>query len=130
MFKGSEIISVVVYILLNIYLRLCFCCRLSTFTPDFFTLDSRLFTRDSRLFTPDSRHLLSTLDNYPRLLTFTLKPRLLDTLLVCTLKFLRITLQLYSYKRDSVLYSNRKIGLFFHALPNKRIKELLQTPFN
>ena len=75
MFKGSEIISVVVYILLNIYLRLCFCCRLSTFTPDFFTLDSRLFTRDSRLFTPDSRLLLSTLDNYPRLLTFTLDSR-------------------------------------------------------
>ena len=90
--KGSEIISVVVYIL-KIYIYFVVSdaiCRLSTFildsrlfyfwlstfllsTLDFFTLDSRLFSLDSRL-------LLSTLDFYSRLSTFTLDPRLLDTL--------------------------------------------------
>ena len=93
--KGSEVISVVVYILrLYIYFVVSDAiCRLSTFqfsTLDFFTLDSRYFY--SRLstfllstldfFTLDSRLLLSTftLDNYSRLSTFTLDPRLLDTL--------------------------------------------------
>ena len=85
--KGSEIISVVVYIL-KIYIYFLVSdaiCRLSTFllsTLDFFTLDSRLFSLDSRL-------LLSTLDFYSRLSTITLDsryllstldPRLLDTL--------------------------------------------------
>ena len=91
--KGSEIISVVVYIL-NIYIYFVVSdaiCRLSTFildsqlfyswlstfllsTLDFFTLDSRLFSLDSRL-------LLSTLDLYSRLSTITLDSRhLLSTL--------------------------------------------------
>ena len=81
---GSEIISVVVYFgkyiftlsflmpivdSRHLYSTLVFFYfRLSTFllsTLDFFTLDSPLFTLDSLV-------LLSTLDNYSRLSTFTL----------------------------------------------------------
>ena len=67
---GREIILVVVYILLNIYLLCCFVCHFST-------LD--IYSRHL-LSTFYSRLLLSTLDNYARLSTFTLDPRLLDTL--------------------------------------------------
>ena len=63
---GSEIILVVVYILLNIYLLCCFVShfstldiysRLSTFLLSTLDFYSRLST-----FTLDSRHLLLTLD--------------------------------------------------------------------
>ena len=85
-------ISVVVYILLNIIFTLLFLMtfvdsghtRLSTFllsTLDFFLSTLDFFTLDSRLFTLDSRLLLSTLDFYSRLSTITLDSRhLLSTL--------------------------------------------------
>ena len=90
--KGSEIISVVVYIL-KIYIYFVVSdaiCRLSTFTLDSRLFYSRLspfllsaldfFTLDSRLLSLDSRPLLSAFDNYSRLSTFTLDSRLLDIL--------------------------------------------------
>ena len=100
--KGSEIISVVVYIL-KIYVYFVVSdaiCRLSTFILDsrlfyswlsIFLLSTFLLTLDSRLllstldFTLDSRQLLSTLD-----------PELLDTLIK------------FASKHDS--YSNRTVG--------------------
>ena len=84
---GSEIISVVVYIL-KIYIYFVVSdaiCRLSTFILDSRLFYSRLstfllstldfFTLHSQLFSLDSRLLLSTLDFYSRLSTITLDSR-------------------------------------------------------
>ena len=71
---GNEIISVVVYILLNIVFTFLFLMTfvdsphlLSTFLLSTFLLSTLDFFY-SRLFTLDSRLLPSTLDNYSRLL--------------------------------------------------------------
>ena len=82
--KGSEIISVVVYIL-NIYIYFVVSdaiCRLSTFILDFFTLDSRHFySRLSTFLLSTLDFLVSTLVFYSRLSTYTLDSRqLLSTL--------------------------------------------------
>jgi hypothetical protein len=98
---SSAVVTERLYIVLKIFWLCCFWwhfCWLSTFAVDsrlfavdsrlfavdsrlfvvdsrLFTLDSRLFTLDSRLFTLDSRLLLSTLDFYSRLSTYTLDSR-------------------------------------------------------
>ena len=76
--KGSEIISVVVYIL-KIYIYFVVSdaiCRLSTFILDFFTLDSRHFySRLSTFSLSTLDFLVSTLVFYSRLSTFTLDSR-------------------------------------------------------
>ena len=80
--KGSEIISVVVYILkIYIYFVSDAICRLSTFILDsrlFYSWLSTLLLSTFLLSTLD--FLVSTLVFYSRLSTFTLDSRLLDTL--------------------------------------------------
>ena len=84
--KGSEIISVVVYILKNIFTLLFLMpfvdSRHLLSNLDFFTLDSRHFySRLSTFLLSTLDFLLSTLDFYSRLSTFTLDSRqLLSTL--------------------------------------------------